>query len=289
MRLSTYLLVCLIATCGANTYGQEKQSPQTQQSFVGKLSNKNEDFTELKRQRRQLNNDISKSERDLRQIDTQIERLTKDAEEAPQALERLDQELRTIDAAIQAKNTASSSTAPVAQPSGGAIIRTEREYIFSLPLDELKSRRADREQRKKEINDRTARLASAKEDLRKKRDDLDSKQAMLVDIEDRIGVSLNVGTNQYIYRTLVSGIFAIIVFYLVSRFFSIVQDNDEVKKSIFSGEAGIQFITLFSIVIAVILFGILEILGANELSALLGGLSGYILGKTTKTQPPVPI
>jgi hypothetical protein len=62
-------------------------------------------------------------------------------------------------------------------------------------------------------------------------------------------------------------------------FFWIAFSNDEVKKAIFSNEAGIQFITMFSIVIAVILFGIIGILESKELSALLGGLSGYILGK----------
>jgi hypothetical protein len=36
---------------------------------------------------------------------------------------------------------------------------------------------------------------------------------------------------------------------------------------------------MFAIVIAVILFGIINILESKELSALLGGLSGYILGR----------
>jgi hypothetical protein len=54
-----------------------------------------------------------------------------------------------------------------------------------------------------------------------------------------------------------------------------------VRLSIFSQQTGIQFITLFSLVIAIILFGILGILEAKELSALLGGISGYILGRAT--------
>ena len=47
---------------------------------------------------------------------------------------------------------------------------------------------------------------------------------------------------------------------------------------------GIQFITLFALVIAIILFGITGILEGKELSALLGGLSGYILGRSTTTK-----
>src|SRR6476620_2525461 len=51
------------------------------------------------------------------------------------------------------------------------------------------------------------------------------------------------------------------------------------RRAIFSGETGIQFLTLFSVVIAIILFGIINILEGKELAALLGGLSGYILGR----------
>jgi Na+-transporting methylmalonyl-CoA/oxaloacetate decarboxylase gamma subunit len=42
---------------------------------------------------------------------------------------------------------------------------------------------------------------------------------------------------------------------------------------------GMQFVTLFLIVIAIILFGIMGTLEGREFAALLGGLSGHILGK----------
>jgi hypothetical protein len=54
--------------------------------------------------------------------------------------------------------------------------------------------------------------------------------------------------------------------------------DPQVRREIFAGQAGIQFVTLFSFVIAIILFGIIDILEGKELAALLGGLSGYILG-----------
>jgi hypothetical protein len=44
-------------------------------------------------------------------------------------------------------------------------------------------------------------------------------------------------------------------------------------------ESGTQFVTLFSLLIAIILFGVLKILEGKELAALLGGLSGYVLGR----------
>jgi hypothetical protein len=264
---------------------QEKAANGSPVSFLDRLAGRSEDFTDLKQQRRKLNNEIARGDRDMRLMDSQIERLSKELEDAPTLLNRLDQEVKQIDTILAEKSAAAAK--PSAR-NGGALsaqamarFQSEREYLASLPSEELRSRKADREQRSKEIGDRIRRLGLLRDEHRSKRDELEAKQAQLVDLEDRIAVALNVGTNQYIYRTLVSAIFAVIVFYLVSRFFSVVQDDPDVKKSIFSGEAGIQFITLFSIVIAVILFGILEILGANELSALLGGLSGYILGKTS--------
>ena len=54
-----------------------------------------------------------------------------------------------------------------------------------------------------------------------------------------------------------------------------------IAYTIFAGEKGMQFITLFLIVIAIILFGIMGTLEGRELAALLGGLSGYILGRTS--------
>ena len=51
-------------------------------------------------------------------------------------------------------------------------------------------------------------------------------------------------------------------------------------REIFRNDRGLQFITLFSLVIAITMFGLLNILEGKELSALLGGLSGYILGRS---------
>jgi hypothetical protein len=68
---------------------------------------------------------------------------------------------------------------------------------------------------------------------------------------------------------------------LIVAFFALSFYDEKVRQAIFSGQAGIQFVTLFSLVIAIILFGIVGILEAKELSALLGGISGYILGRTT--------
>jgi len=252
--------------------------------FLGKLFSKSENFTELKRQRRQLNNDISHNEREIKSLENQAEQLTKDLEDAPSEIRALEDRIRVTE--VKIAKTSDTKTDQKKSPQNTTRAKLEElldeDGLYSASsIDQLRSIKQRLEQRKKDINEKIQKSVQLKDEIKKRRDELEGKQAALVDLEDRISVSLNVGTNQYIYRTLVSAIFAAIVFYLVLQFFKIVQDNEEVKKSIFSGDAGIQFITLFSIVIAVILFGILEILGANELSALLGGLSGYILGKSS--------
>jgi hypothetical protein len=81
------------------------------------------------------------------------------------------------------------------------------------------------------------------------------------------------------FKIAVSLTFAGLVSFVILGFYVIAGRNKEVVFTIFSNDSGIQFITLFSIVIAVILFGIIGVLEGKELSALLGGLSGYILGR----------
>jgi hypothetical protein len=71
------------------------------------------------------------------------------------------------------------------------------------------------------------------------------------------------------------------VILVILGFFTVAFRDKAVASAIFSNQTGIQFVTLFSLVIAIILFGITDILQAKELSALLGGISGYILGRVT--------
>lgn len=81
------------------------------------------------------------------------------------------------------------------------------------------------------------------------------------------------------FKLKISMTFAGLVLLVIVGFFIVAVLDEEVRESIFSNESGIQFITLFSLVIAIILFGIIDILEGKELAALLGGLSGYILGR----------
>jgi hypothetical protein len=82
--------------------------------------------------------------------------------------------------------------------------------------------------------------------------------------------------------------FAALIAIVIGGFFFLASRDEVMRRAIFSGETGIQFLTLFSVVIAIILFGIINILEGKELAALLGGLSGYILGRTTQRTGAAP-
>ena len=73
-----------------------------------------------------------------------------------------------------------------------------------------------------------------------------------------------------------SGLIAVILF----AFFLIIYRRSDASlyKQMLSS-SGLQFITVFVLIIAIILFGILKVLGGSELAAILSGISGYILGK----------
>ncbi|MDR2814513.1 MAG: hypothetical protein LBB79_07680 [Prevotellaceae bacterium] len=73
-----------------------------------------------------------------------------------------------------------------------------------------------------------------------------------------------------------SGLIAVILF----AFFLIIYRRSDASlyKQLLSS-SGLQFITVFVLIIAIILFGILNVLGGSELAAILSGISGYILGK----------
>lgn len=90
------------------------------------------------------------------------------------------------------------------------------------------------------------------------------------------------------FKSQLSIIFAALIAFVIIGFFVISYVDDKVRAAIFSGQSGIQFLTLFSLVIAIILFGITGILEGKELAALLGGLSGYILGRSTQDKPATP-
>jgi len=123
-------------------------------------------------------------------------------------------------------------------------------------------------------------------EIKRREDELKAAKEKLKMLEAKINHSLDLEYMAQSFKTKVSFIFAAIVGSLIVGFFVLAGIDQEVSREIFRGELGIQFITLFSLVIAIILFGISGVLEGKELSALLGGISGYILGKSNAGTEP---
>jgi uncharacterized protein YjdB len=87
------------------------------------------------------------------------------------------------------------------------------------------------------------------------------------------------------FKLYMSIAFAFLIGLVIIGFFWLSLKDAIMRRAIFSGQTGIQFLTLFSIVIAIILFGITGILQDKELAALIGGISGYILGRYSSPSP----
>jgi uncharacterized protein YjdB len=115
------------------------------------------------------------------------------------------------------------------------------------------------------------------DELNKKRELLDHHKGLISCIQETIP---QLTSPDQAFRGYMSAAFAGLIGAVIIGFFVLAFIDETMRRAIFSGETGIQFLTLFSLVIAIILFGITSILHDKELAALLGGLSGYILGRT---------
>tara|TARA_R110001632_G_scaffold42605_6_gene107892 strand:+ start:3762 stop:4580 length:819 start_codon:yes stop_codon:yes gene_type:complete len=115
------------------------------------------------------------------------------------------------------------------------------------------------------------------QDIVKKTDQLSLVGTKVTELNNTSYVSQN-------FKKQISWSFALLVGLVISGFFIIAYKDAEIRKTIFSGDVGLQFITIFSIIIAIILFGITEVLGGKEIAALIGGISGYILGRSSIPQ-----
>lgn len=127
---------------------------------------------------------------------------------------------------------------------------------------------------KDHIGDKNA--AFYKADLQVKQKNLENKKLEMQNVRKTLA---SIYTPEQEFKRTMSMTFAALIGLVIIGFFLLSWVDPTIRQAIFSGETGIQFLTLFSLVIAIILFGITGILQDKELAALLGDLSGYILGR----------
>ncbi len=141
----------------------------------------------------------------------------------------------------------------------------------------------------------TKRFYSIEGEIKVKEQELFDAKQTAAKIENEIDQVILAADEENEFRLIISLLFTGLVAFVIAGFYVMAYKNNVVANA-FGGEKGIQFITLFLVVIAIILFGIMGVFGGKELSALLGALSGYILGRSTSgssssstktdTQPP---
>jgi hypothetical protein len=109
---------------------------------------------------------------------------------------------------------------------------------------------------------------------------VDAIQQDIFQAEQAIYASLSPEFRDQDFRIWISLTFSGLIAVLLLVFFWIIfkRSDASLSKHLLSS-SGLQFITVFILIIAIVLFGILNVLGGSELAAILSGISGYILGK----------
>lgn len=204
--------------------------------------------------------------------------------------ETLIEQLRDVDQAID-EQAATLRNLPSADTLGQDLQKLNRDLESAQKVAPPDQQRIDALKRAIDAtNDSLEIVKNSAPVLQEKRTDQDRKRKRLFAIEMRIASLFDATRDTNQFRSLATWAFTSLVFVVVGGFFFIAYRKDGIAAKIFSGEMGMQFVTLFLIVIAIILFGIMGTLEGRELAALLGGLSGYILGKTgfKRDDPPPP-
>jgi hypothetical protein len=95
----------------------------------------------------------------------------------------------------------------------------------------------------------------------------------------------------FLIRVVLGSLFGLVVLGLIIGFFNLIRkkENKDIASAIFAGPSGIQFITLFLLVMALTIFGLTKVLDGKELAALLGSISGYILGRGLSRGNAAPV
>ena len=148
----------------------------------------------------------------------------------------------------------------------------------------------------REVKEKIEALIEIKDEFKKKSDRLNQQKISIENImqdirncQNQIDTALDPENRKQLFKTTMSSYFVILIGILLVAFFYIVykKSDHSLSKDLLSGY-GLQFITLFVLIIAIILFGILDILKGSELAAMLSGISGYILGKGIQEKKPLP-
>ena len=164
-----------------------------------------------------------------------------------------------------------------ANPSSGAI-------VFSgtmLTVDDAKVRVS-------QIMTDISLDSAARGRVRSELDALDAASRTIIQAISHVRMKMNrvvaQSGEQQSFRKTISTSFLFLIGIILMAYFATLyvrsKADAELAASLLN-ENGLQFMTLFVLIIAIVLFGILGILEAKELAAILSGIAGYVLGRGT--------
>jgi hypothetical protein len=155
-------------------------------------------------------------------------------------------------------------------------------------LRDLQRRLADEDSTSKR------RQSAIERSFRLSRENLRTLEGDLRRAEAAIDAALAPEIRSQQFRTWVSAFFSGLIAIMIIAFFATIylRSGNDVGALLLS-DGGLQFVTIFVLIIAIILFGILNILEGRELAAILSGIAGYILGrgarmKADASEPALP-
>ncbi|QHI34879.1 hypothetical protein IMCC3317_02240 [Kordia antarctica] len=257
-KLTTQLLIIIALIMIHNPlYSQIDNESMELEENVNNIN----DFSKLEDERLRIIGDMYASMYEISGLFTELER--------SQSLERLIRQYNRL-------NTKENNLDSISKKHKEYIQRLE-EIKSKIVLPELRSVGGQElhDMESMTVTEGFRRIIENKvQEILKKTDQLSSVGTKVTELNNTSYVSQN-------FKKQISWSFALLVAIVIIGFFIIAYRDDEIRKTIFSGDAGLQFITIFSIIIAIILFGITGVLGGKEISALIGGISGYILGRSS--------
>ncbi|MEM8575697.1 MAG: hypothetical protein AAGF48_13820 [Pseudomonadota bacterium] len=249
-------------------------------------------------QTEELLNQLSKARRDL--ISIEAEARSADLVEAEISLDSLQRQRERIEEderQLRGDLTAERVRADSLQANFREVSEREGRFVGTLATINAEIERltqaverqiaidarssGDPEQLKAELEHLLSSRNSLEQNLKRATEELQVSILRQTRVENDINDLFIPRSAENSFKLWMSFAFALLVGLVIWKFFQITHADESVRRVVFSAEAGIQFVTLFSLVIAIILFGITGILEGKELAALLGGISGYILGRST--------
>lgn len=245
---------------------------------------------ELKSELQNARNELAQSESDLRKIRDDLQNMRGTAQLRAD-IDRLKEDKTETDAELTRATAALEAARKKESPDKDQIALIERRLesaggrlsSINQIIRNMQAQATVDEERALDLRRREtaaqSRVNVLKIQVERVSKDLKDKTQELSRIDDKILDELTPLSERNAFKKIIALAFTGLVGIVILGFFAVAWRDERVRQSVFTSESGIQFLTLFSLVIAIILFGITEILESKELSALLGGLSGYILGR----------